>query len=138
MLYAKLLRHVQGLVVLYHGVEERQELAHAGRQRDLLGFACGAQTLVQGCEHRIIADGHEGTSVQGHPHMRAPTPGGAGLPPGATVPIARRDADQGGEARAASGAQLREIEHQRPGTHRPNAGDTPVQGDGLLQLHWLF
>ena len=59
-----------------------QEFAHAGRQRNLLGFARGAQALVKGFEHRIIADGHEGTHVQGSPHMRTPTPGRAGPPAG--------------------------------------------------------
>jgi hypothetical protein len=45
--------------------------------------------------------------------------------------VERRDADQGGDARAASRAQLWEVEHQRPGTHRPNPWDTPGQGLAL-------
>jgi hypothetical protein len=41
------------------------------------------------------------------------------------------DAHEGGKALAASRAQLGEGEHQRPGTHRPNAWDAPGQSLAL-------
>ena len=99
--------------------------------RTLLGFARGAPALVKGFEHRLIADGHAGTHVQGSPPMRAPTPGRAAPPQRATVPIERSDSDQGSEALAASRAHLREGEPQRPCTHRPHAWDTAGQGRAL-------
>ena len=39
------------------GMENRQELTHAGCQRHLLGFTRGAQALGKGFKDRIIADG---------------------------------------------------------------------------------
>ena len=106
MLCARHLLHVPRLLVLCHGIENGQELTHAGRERDLLGFARRAQARIKGFEHRIIADGHEGTHVQGRPDMGASPPGRAGPPQGAAVPLAGGDADERRDALAASGAQL--------------------------------
>ena len=39
MLCAWHLLYLPRLLVLDHGIQNRQELAHAGRQRNLLGFA---------------------------------------------------------------------------------------------------
>ena len=72
MLCTRHLLYLPGLLVLDHGIQHRQALAHAGRPRNLLDFARGAQALVKGFAHRIIADGHEGTHGQGSPHRRAP------------------------------------------------------------------
>ena len=119
------------LLVRAPGIQNRQELAHAGRQRTLLGFARGAPALGKGFEHRLRADGHEGTHGQGSPPRRAPTPGRAGPPQRATVPMERSAADQGSAALAASRAQLREGEPQRPCTHRPHARDTAGPGRAL-------
>ena len=126
MLCARHLLHVPGFLVLDHGIEHRHELAHTGRQRHLLGFACGAQALVKRFEHRMIADGHEGTHIQGRPDMGTPTPGRAGPPQGATVPIAGSDANEGRDALAASGAQRWQVKEQCPRTHGPNTGDTAI------------
>jgi hypothetical protein len=64
-----------------------------------------AQALVKGFEHRMIANGHEGTHIQGRPPMRAPTPSRTGPSQGAAVPMEGRDANEGRTALAASGAQ---------------------------------
>jgi hypothetical protein len=148
MLCARHLLHVPGCLVLAHGVEDRQELAHAGRQRYLLGFARGAQALVKGFEHRIIADGHEGTHVQGRPHLCASTPGGASP---RRVPLSRlRGATPTRAAmrwrlkvpnsgRSSSKVQVhtepmkaREstglTRPQGPGTHGANTGHPPEEG----------
>src|SRR5262245_43886061 len=126
MLCARHLLHVPGLLVLHHGMENRHKRAHAGRQRDLLGFARSAQALVKGCEPRMSADGHERTPVEGRTPMCAPTPGRASPSSGATVPVERGNPDEGCEALAASGPQRREVEPQRPRTARPPAWDAAV------------
>ena len=36
--------------VAEHGVEDDQELAHSGGERELLGFATGAQAFVEGAD----------------------------------------------------------------------------------------
>jgi len=101
MLCARHLLPVPGLLVLDHGIEHRQKLAHAGRQRDLLGFTRAAQALGKGFAHRIRADGHEGTHRQGRPHRRAPAPGRTGPPQRATGAIERSAPHQGRTALAA-------------------------------------
>ncbi len=77
-------------LMLHHGVEDRQQLAHAGRQGHLFGFARGEQALVEGCEHRIMADRHERGHIQ-VARRGAVRPDGAAPPHGATVAIERGD-----------------------------------------------
>src|SRR5438046_9951898 len=45
-------------------VERDEQLAHAGHQHDLLGFAGGQESLVAGFDGRIEARGHERSDVQ--------------------------------------------------------------------------
>jgi len=55
-------RHLPGLPALQiadHGVHDGQQLMHAGRQGNLLGFARGQQALVKGFDHGIVARGDE-------------------------------------------------------------------------------
>jgi hypothetical protein len=131
MLCTRHLLHVPRLLVLDHGIENRQELAHTGRQRDLRYFAGRAQALIKPFEDVVIPDRDQRTHVQGRPDMGATTPGRAGPPQGVTVPIEGSVADEGRDALAASGAQLWKVEDQRPRTHWPNAWDTAVQGLAL-------
>ncbi len=55
-----------------HGIEDREELAHAGDQGDLLRFALGQKPVVEGAHDGIPAGCHEGTHVERCPH-RGPT-----------------------------------------------------------------
>jgi|RhiMetdeSRZDD1v2_1073273.scaffolds.fasta_scaffold195908_2 hypothetical protein len=71
MLCARNLLYVPRLLVLDHGIEHHQELAHTGRQRDLCSLPRSPQTLVKRFEYWIIAHRHQGTHVQGGPHMGA-------------------------------------------------------------------
>lgn len=45
-------------------VEEDDEFAHDGGQREFLGFAGGDQPLVKGLEDRVEAGGDEGGHVE--------------------------------------------------------------------------
>ena len=131
MLGDRFLLYVARRLVFGHGSENRQELAHAGRQRDLRRFASRAQALIKPFAYRVVADRNPRTHVQDRPDMGTPTSGRAGPPQGATVPIEGGDTDESGNALAASGAQLWQVEQQRARTCRPNAGDTAVQGLAL-------
>ena len=48
---------VPGLIAREHGVEDNDQLAHAGDEGDLGLLAPGAQALVVGLEHRIVLGG---------------------------------------------------------------------------------
>jgi hypothetical protein len=82
-------------------MEHRQKLAHTGRQRAFRSFAGRAQALIKPFADGVLPDRDQRTHIQGRPDMRASTPGRAGPPQGAAVPIEGRDTDEGGEALAA-------------------------------------
>jgi hypothetical protein len=79
--------------VLDHGLETRQALAPAGRQRDLRHLASGAQALINPFEDGVVPDGDQRPPGQDGPDMGATVPGRAGPPQGATIPLAGRDTD---------------------------------------------
>jgi len=58
----------------------------------------GPQALVKPFEDGVILDRDQRTHVQGRPDMGTTSPGRAGPPQGATVPIEGRDADEGRDA----------------------------------------
>ena len=76
-------------VAFYHGVQDRQQLARAGRQGGLCGFARGAQTFLKLFEHWVAPDcdrGMDSTYVQGGRHMGTATPDTAGATYSPPVP----------------------------------------------------
>ena len=86
MLCARPLLRVPRGLVRHPGMENRQELAHAGRQRDFRRVASRSQALVQSFAYRVLP--HRATRTHGHagPDMGATTPTGPGAPQG---PLAR-------------------------------------------------
>ena len=58
--------------MLHHSVEDRQQLAPAGRQGDLLRFPCGEPALIKGVEDRMVADCDPGSHIQGNAQRRPP------------------------------------------------------------------
>jgi hypothetical protein len=113
--------------MFHHGIQNRQELAHAGGQRDFRRFPCRSQTLIKPHEHRVVSDCDQRTHVQGGPDMGATAPDGSNAAQGPTSPMKGSDPDQGREALAAQGASRWEVEQQGAGTHRAKAGYTAKQ-----------
>ena len=122
-------------VVFHHGVQDREQLAHAGGQGDLRRFARGSQALIQPFAYRVVPDSDPRAHGQGSPDRGATAPHGAGPPQGSPVSIAGGYTDPRGEALAAQGAQLRQVEPQGPGTHGAKARHTPERGL-MLAPHW--
>ena len=112
--------------MFHHGVQDRQPLAHTGRQGHLLGVAGGTSADVEGFEHRVVLDGDQRPHRQDGAPRGAPAPDGAAPPQGATVAIEGGHPAQGGEALAAPRAHRRLIEPQRPCTPGPKAQHTAV------------
>src|SRR6266511_3700546 len=115
MLCARHLRRLPRGLVLHHSSENRQELAHAGRQRDLRRFATRAQVCIKPFEYRVVPNRNERTHIQGGPDMGATTPDRPGAPQGSTVSMKGSNTDQGCNALAAQGAQLWQVEQQGAG-----------------------
>ena len=57
-----------------HGIDDREQLAHASHEGDLLGFAGSTQALIEGANDRIEACGHDRCHVERRPDVGAPTP----------------------------------------------------------------
>ena len=61
-------------VGLQQGIEDQEQLMHAGHERQLLGFAGSEQSLVEDADHRIAAGSHQRRHVQRCAHARATAP----------------------------------------------------------------
>lgn len=65
---------------------------HAGRQRDLLGFATCHQALVEGVQDGIMAYPDQRRHIQRGSHLLTSSPDGATAPPGPTVAVEQEGA----------------------------------------------
>jgi len=113
--------------MLHHSVQDREQFPHACGQGHFFGFARSAQALIKPCEHRIVSDSNQRTHVQGGSDMPPTTPDRPRASPGPTVTIEGGDPYESGNALAASGAQLRQVEEQGSSTHGANARHTAEQ-----------
>ena len=57
-----------------HGIEDHEELAHGGGERELGRLTGATQTPVKGLEGRVEAHRGEGRHVERRAHRRAPRP----------------------------------------------------------------
>jgi hypothetical protein len=92
--------------VLYHRVEDDQELAHASRNGNLPGFASLKESLVKYPDHGVMADGRQGAHVEHRSHRPSATPDGLLAPITTAFPVKRGYAHQGGNLLAVERAQL--------------------------------
>jgi hypothetical protein len=101
-----------GGLMCHPGVQDRQQLAPAGRQGDFLGFAHGTPACIEGAPPGMMAHGHPGAHRQRGAPRGAAAPHRAVAAQGPTLPGEGRHPDQGGTARAAQGASLGKIHHE--------------------------
>ena len=128
MLCARPLLRVPRGLVRHPGMENRQELAHAGRQRDFRRVASRSQALVQSFAYRVLP--HRATRTHGHagPDMGATTPTGPGAPQGPAGPINGGPSHEGRDALAVQRPPLRQVQSPGPGTHGATTWHTPEEG----------
>ena len=136
-----------GRAVLEHGVQDGQQLAHAGGQRHLLRLPGRQETLVEISDDRVVAAGYHRSHVEGCADPSPSAPDGAFAPQGAAVPIEGSHAHQGSDLsrptvrRILTRAGISSPRHRRPPKHRvrrqrmPQAGML-VQTDGSFH-RWL-
>ncbi len=106
-------------LLLDHRIQDRQQLAQASGQRDLLFFAGGQQPLIERFDHGIVASGHQRAHMQEGPNASAPTPNPAFASLAPTIPIKRGHANQRGHLLAVQVAQFRDIRQHRLRQDRP-------------------
>ena len=109
-----------GRPMFQHGVEDGEQLAHAGRQGHLFRFAGRTQALIEGPDHRIEAGRDDGAHIEDRAHLRPSAPDSAPPPQRAAVAIQWRDADEGRNLLVRQDAKFRETRQQsrgHDGTH---------------------
>ena len=116
-----------GCPMFEHGIDDGQQLAHAGSQGHLLGFAGGAQAQIEDANRRIEAGRHDRAHIENGTDLCASAPHRASPSERPAIAIERGDADEGGDLFVRQRAQLREIGQQRCGQDRPDAGDAAQQ-----------
>ena len=91
-----------------HGVEDDDELTHAGDERNLRLLAFGNQATIEGLEHRIVPRrGAEASHVEEIAHPAASALDLALAASFAAIVVVRRNAEQGGDCRVAHLSQFR-------------------------------
>ena len=96
-------------------IKSRQEFSGRGDQSDFEGFSVGAQTLVEGFEYGVEADGIEGRHLQGGAHGSPPTGDVTLAAPGAAVVVVGSEAGKGRNGVILEVSQLREMAEEDGG-----------------------
>src|SRR5215217_7702471 len=140
----KVLRKSPGSTVFEDGVEDREQLAHAGHQGHLLRFAGRQKTLVEFLHYPVATRGDQGAHIQRRSDLGPPTPHATLAAQGARVALEWSDPNQGGHSLVPERAQLGHSGQQGAGHYRTHSGHAPqerlvlAQGwaafDGRLQV----
>ena len=114
------------------GIEDDDELSHAGGESLFAGFAGGSQLGVVSGDEWIGAAGDQGGHVERGAHGRAAAGDGAAPAQGAAVAIDRCHADQRGDFAAVEMAEFGQLGDQGAQRRLADAGDTGQEiGIGL-------
>src|SRR6266404_2404753 len=108
-------------------IEDGDEFAHAGDERNFLGFAALQQTAVEGTQDRVMANAYQSSHVERGAQMRAAAPRCAPSAHRAAVMVERSYADQGGDLAPVKPTQLRQPREQGYAQYRTDAGHTSEQ-----------
>ena len=114
-------------IMLDHDVEYGEQLAHAGGEGHLLGFAGLTQALVEVTQDWIVSGGHQSRHVQGCPHLPAPSPHRAFSPQRAAVPVEGRHTYQCGDLTTVQRPQFGQVGQEGHGQNRPHARSATEQ-----------
>ena len=108
----------------HDGVENREQFAHTGREREFLRLARRKETAVESADDRIATGRDERPHVEHGPHRCPPTPHDPLASERATVAGEGCDTDQGSDLFAVQVSELRHVGDQRATHHRPHARHT--------------
>ena len=114
-----------GRAMLEHGIQNEQQLAHAGYESQLLRLTSRQQPLVEVPDDGVAAAAHQRSHVQGSANPGASAPDGPLDSQGAAVPVEGSHSHQGGDLPAVQCAQLRQVSQKSEGKPLSHAGDGP-------------
>src|SRR5882672_6643960 len=102
-------RSVPGCSGLDHGVEDGQELAHAGHDGNHFLLSAGEQAFVETPDDRVVADGRHGWHIQGTAYVSAPAVDGSLSTHGAGVSVQWRHTDELADLSVGQTTELRQL-----------------------------
>lgn len=100
-----------GSPMFQHRIENRQQLPHARRERDLLRFARSLQPLIEGSDHRIESGSDDRAHIEDGADLCASAPHRSSPAERATVAIEWCYSDEGGDLLVPQFAQFRKTGH---------------------------
>src|SRR6266436_6674424 len=134
----RVIRMAPGGVGAEHGVENREELAHTGRESHLLRLAGSEEALVKLANYGIAPGGHQRGHVKRRANRSAATPDEAFAPERAAIAGQWGHPDEGRDLFAGQRTEFGQIPDQRATDDGPDAGDRaqkilfgPPDGAGL-------
>jgi hypothetical protein len=111
----------------HHGIENDEQLAHAGGECQFGMFTAGAQPQIEDSDSWIAADSRHRCHVQHSPDLGTPAPDAAAAAQAATVAVEGRQANQGGDLLAIESSQLGQRCQQDARQHLPDPGNRAQQ-----------
>src|SRR5947207_5652408 len=109
------------------GIEDDEELAHAGDKGLLAGFPGGAEFGVMRGDDRVLPAGDERSHVERGAHRRPATGDGAATAQAAAIAVDRGDTDQSSDLATGEPAEFGQIGNQGTQRHLADAGHAGQQ-----------
>src|ERR1019366_265167 len=125
---------IPGRVMFEHGIEDSEQLAHGGNQRDLGRFTALAQALVKSTQCRLMTDCGQGRHIERGTHLRAAAEDRAWAAPRPALTVERCDSRQGCDLASVEATQLGKASKQGGAGDRPYAWNGAQQRPGRTEL----
>jgi len=125
---------IPGRVMFEHGIEDSEQLAHGGNQRDLGRFTALAQALVKSTQCRLMTDCGQGRHIERGTHLRAAAEDRAWAAPRPALTVERCDSRQGCGLASVEATQLGKASKQGGAGDRPYAWNGAQQRPGRTEL----
>lgn len=111
-------------VVFDHGVEDDQQLSHAGGEGDFGFFPLGLEPGIEGFEYGVMASGDEGGHVERRPESGSAAPDASLAAELSTIVIQGSDSHQGGDLLTVELTELGQFGDECGGGHFADARNT--------------
>jgi hypothetical protein len=102
-----------------HGIEDSEQLAHGGNQRDFGRFTALAQTLVKSTQCRLMTDRGQGRHIERSTHLRATAEDRAWAAPRSALAVEWCDSCQGCDFTSVEATQFGKASKQGSAGDRP-------------------
>ena len=116
-----------GGALFEHRVEDGEQFAHGGGERELLRFAGGQQALVEGLQDGVVTNRRDRRHVERGTHLRPPTPQSAFAAQASAIAVERRNPHQLGDRTPSEAAEFGQLGEHRGAQHWTNPQNSTQQ-----------